>query len=82
MRTLICSGNNLIMQNLRELLEKKTKQASEVESVLSLILGYNVEEGMCQLSSSTSWGCLVLSDNSVKLQALTVKMNAGQPVHS
>lgn len=78
---MVCSGNSLLMQNLTELLEKKTKQSAEVESALSLILGFNVEEGMCQLSSSTLWGCLILVVNSVKLQGLTVKMNAGQPTH-
>jgi hypothetical protein len=67
--------------NLRELLEKKTKLTAELEGLVSMVMGYSVEEGMVAHSGLQS-RLIDFQVNSGKLQGLTVKMNASIPIHT
>lgn len=70
---MFCSGNNLVLQNLRELLEKKTKQSTDLESLLSLVMGQSFEQ--CKsipptLPSGVVWTFVNLANIQVLIRKL------------
>ena len=81
MKTSIVSSSGLLISNLRELLEKKSKQSPDTDAILSVMVGMNIEEGIL-IRLATSGSSLIVI-NSVKLQGLTVKMhNIGKQITS
>lgn len=73
--------SNILLINLTTLLEKKNSVTQELDGLVSMVLGYTIQEGNRLIIGMGQRPCpSTLRIISVELLGLTVKMNATTPI--